>query len=575
MVISMAQTTKIVFPPFQIDMAAGRLFRGSQVVELAPKALAVLQYLAEREGQLVTKGELLRALWPNVHVTEAVLKVTIGQVRKALADPCREPKFIETAHRRGYRFIARTEQLSAAPPRQDPCVLNVQRTDALEAPETRYTRNGDVNIAYQVLGEGPLDIVFVMGWVSHLEYFWTEPRFARFLRRLSSFGRLILFDKRGTGLSDRVPPDRLPTLDQRMDDVRAVMDAVGSDRAVLCGISEGGAMSALFAATYPEKTAALVMIGSYAKRLRDSTYPWGPTEAEREEFLQEIQEHWGSPVGLNERAPSLASDPDFSRWWATYLRMAASPAAAVALTRMNSQADIRDILPTIRVPTLVIHRKDDVCLRVEEGRFVANRIPGARFIELPGSDHLPFVGDQDAILDAVQRFLEPADHREASGPVLATIVAASFKPPRGEPQVGSRVWQRLQEHVRREVRAFQGREFSPDRSVVLASFDGTARAIRCASSIALHARTLGVEIKAGLHAGECGVGGRQIRGFAVEVARGIARQAALGEILVSTTIRDLVAGSDIHFQDRGCVSLPATGNAVEILAVESGHAISL
>jgi hypothetical protein len=242
---------------------------------------------------------------------------------------------------------------------------------------------------------------------------------------------------------------------------------------------------------------------------------------------------------------------------------------------MNSQADIRDILPTIRVPTLVIHRKDDVCLRVEEGRFVANRIPGARFIELPGSDHLPFVGDQDAILDAVQRFLEPADHREASGPVLATIVAASFKPPRGEPQVGSRVWQRLQEHVRREVRAFQGREFSPDRSVVLASFDGTARAIRCASSLAQHARTLGVEIKAGLHAGECGMGGRQIRGFAVEVARGIARQASLGEILVSTTIRDLVAGSDIHFRDRGRVSLPPTGNAFEILAVESGHALSL
>jgi pimeloyl-ACP methyl ester carboxylesterase/DNA-binding winged helix-turn-helix (wHTH) protein len=561
--------TKIIFPPFQIDSAAGRLLRGSQVIELAPKALSLLQYLAEREGQLVPKGELLSDLWPDVYVTEAVLKVTIGQVRKALGDSSREPRFIETAHRRGYRFIAKTAEPCSVTSRQATSAPVVQRTETVEAPETRYTRNGDVNIAYQVLGEGPVDIVFVMGWVSHLEYFWTEPRFARFLRRLSSLGRLILFDKRGTGLSDRVPLDRLPTLEQRMDDVRAVMDAAGSNRAVLCGVSEGGAMSALFAATYPEKTAGLVMIGSYAKRLRDATYPWGPTEAQREEFLEEIQEHWGGPIGLKERAPSLASDPDFSRWWATYLRMAASPAAAVALTRMNSQADIREILPTIRVPTLVIHRKDDACLLVEEGRFLASRIPGARFVELPGSDHLPFVGDQEAILDEIERFLQPAEQSETSGSVLATIVAASFRPPRGEPQVGSRVWQRLQDHVQREVRAFQGREFSPDRGVVLASFNGTARAIRCASSLAQHARTLGIEIKAGLHAGECGLGGRQIQGVAVEVARGIARQAALGEILVSATIRDLVAGSDIHFKDRGCVSLPPTDRPVEILAVES------
>jgi pimeloyl-ACP methyl ester carboxylesterase len=271
-----------------------------------------------------------------------------------------------------------------------------------------------------------------MGWVSHLEYFWTEPSFARFLRSLSSFSRLILFDKRGTGLSDRVPPSALPTLEERMDDLRAVMDAVGSKRATLCGVSEGGVLSALFAATYPERADALVLIGTYAKRIRDASYPWGPTEAEREIFLDEIRDQWGGPVGLEERAPSMASDAQFRDWWSAYLRTSASPAAAVALTRMNSEADIRNVLPAIRAPTLVIHRTGDKCLRVEEGRYVASRIPNARFVELPGVDHLPFVGDQDSILNEVKTFLAAVTHRSTSEPVPATVLSASFKLPRGE-----------------------------------------------------------------------------------------------------------------------------------------------
>ena len=224
-----------------------------------------------------------------------------------------------------------------------------------------------MNIAYEVVGDGPIDVVFVMGWVSHLEYFWNEPSFARFLERLASNARLILFDKRGTGLSDPVPIDQLPTLEQRLDDVRAVMHAAGSERAVLIGVSEGGPMCSLFAATYPDRTQALVMIGSYARRLQDVDYPWGPSREEHEQFCQTIIEDWGGPVGLEERAPSRVSDPEFRDWWSSYLRMGASPGAAVALTRMNAEIDIRGVLSSIRVPTLVLHRSGDRCLRVRGG----------------------------------------------------------------------------------------------------------------------------------------------------------------------------------------------------------------
>jgi pimeloyl-ACP methyl ester carboxylesterase len=529
---------RISFPPFQLDLTAGRLSRGAHPVDLPPKAFGVLRYLAERPGKLVSKEELLRGIWPDVHVSPDVLKVTIAEIRKILADPFREPRYIETAHRRGYRFIAPTQTSTAA------------SASVREAPPTRYARSRDVNIAYQVLGEGRIDLVFVMGWVSHLEYFWTEPSFARFLRRLASFCRLILFDKRGTGLSDRVPPDALPTLEQRMDDVRAVLDAAGSQRAAVCGVSEGGAMSALFAATYPERTSALVMIGSYARRLRDATYPWGPTDAQREEFLAEISEQWGGPVGLEERAPSMASDPAFRRWWASYLRNAASPSAAVALTRMNSEADIRTVLPAIRVPTLVVHRSDDRCLLVDEGRYLAGRIPGARFVEVPGADHLPFVGDQDAILDEVEEFVTGVRHTPRSEPVLATVLSASFHLPEEECSSQSRLWPRLHDHIDREIEWFRGRACSQRTHYLLASFDGPARAIRCATAIAHHASRMGVHIRAGLHIGECEIGAGRISGAAVDLARQIEHGASPGEILASTTVRDLVCGSGILFQTK-------------------------
>jgi pimeloyl-ACP methyl ester carboxylesterase/DNA-binding winged helix-turn-helix (wHTH) protein len=548
---------RINFPPFQLDLMAGRLSCASKPLPIPPKAFGVLRYLAERPGKLVSKEELLQGIWPDVHVGSDVLKVTIGELRKILDDSCKEPRIIETAHRRGYRFIARTENVAAAA--------------AVESvvPTTHYACSGNLKIAYQVLGDGPLDLVFVMGWVSHLEYFWTEPSFARFLQRLASFSRLILFDKRGTGLSDRVPLDGLPTLEQRMDDVRAVMDAVGSKRAAICGVSEGGAMAALFAATHPERTAALVMIGSYAKRLRDPSYPWGPTEAQRVEFLEEIAAQWGGPVGLEERAPSMAANPEFRRWWAAYLRTAASPGAAVALTKMNSEADIRSILPAIRVPTLVAHRTGDRCLLVDEGRYLAQRIPGARFVELPGIDHLPFVGDQDSILDEVEEFLTGVRHCPRVEPVLATLLSASFQPMPGESQPSSRARHRLCDHIDRELEWYRGRDRSTGGNSLMASFDGPARAIRCACAIEHHAATQGIRIRAGLHIGECDITSNGIRGAAAEIARQIAQHVDGAGILVSGTVRDLVAGSGIRFQHKGTIACEGLVAELQILTVDS------
>jgi len=464
----------------------------------------------------------------------------------------------------------------------------------LDVPETRYAQSGDVNIAYQVIGDGAFDLVFVMGWVSHLEYFWTEPTFARFLRRLASFSRLILFDKRGTGLSDRVTA--LPTLEQRMDDVRAVMEAVGSRRAALLGVSEGGPMCSLFAATYPEKTLALAMIGTYARRLPAPDHPWGPTIEQQQAFYDEIQRDWGGPVGLEARAPSRLHDPQFRDWWSTYLRMGASPGAALALTRMNADIDVREVLPTVRVPTLILHRTGDRCLGVEEGRYVARRIPGARFRELPGDDHLPFVGDQDALLDEIEGFLTGFQRRDADRDrVLATVLCGSLAPaesdrlaaqadgggstrdgatPLGTGSHGITPRDRLLAFAKHEVERFRGqlvRRADAPGPEFMATFDGPARAIRCGAMIAEVARRLGWPISLGAHTGECEVDGEHIRGLAVESATRVAEQAKVGELVVSRTVRDLVAGSGLKFRDCGLHVRPNDEQELTLFCVEAGH----
>ena len=323
----------------------------------------------------------------------------------------------------------------------------------VERSETRYARSGDLSIAYQVVGDGPFDLVYVPGWVSNIELMWEEPGLARFLERLASFSRLILFDKRGTGLSDPVPTDGLPTLEERMDDVRAVMDAVGSERAALLGHSEGGNMCVLFTATYPERTTALLLVGSYAKRLRSQDYPWAPTVEQRSREIEETEATWGSPEAFEALAPSKARDQAFQRWIGRYLRQSASPKAAAALMRMNTQIDVRDVLPTIGVPTLLIYRTDDADVQVDEGRYIAERIPGSRFVELPGIDHLMWTGDTDALLDEIEGFLTGVRRGPDPDRVLATVL---FTDVVGSTEtanrVGDRAWRSLLDRHHQVIR---------------------------------------------------------------------------------------------------------------------------
>ncbi len=420
--------------------------------------------------------------------------------------------------------------------------------------QTHYARSGDVSIAYQVLGDGPRDIVFVMGWVSHLDWFWEEPHFARFLRRLASFSRLILFDKRGTGLSDRAVG--LPTLEQRMDDVRAVLDAVGSRRAALIGVSEGGPLSALFAATYPERTSALIMVGAYPRRLAAPGYPWGTTAEARARFIEHCWRDWGTDVLIEARAPSLAHDKRFRTWWSTYLRMSASPGAAVALTKMNMEIDIRHVLPAIRVPTLLIHRTGDRTIPVGCSRYMADHIPNSRYVELPGDDHLPFVGEQDAILAEVEQFLTGERPSPEADRVLATVMAAEINnAATSAARLGDRRWGEVRASydalMRGAVDRFRGRDAGRTIDGGLATFDGPARAVRCAEEIVREARGLGLQARAGLHTGEVVVGGEGVAGVAVHLAARMAAQAAAGEVVVSNTVKDLVVGSGLAFQPLG------------------------
>lgn len=417
-------------------------------------------------------------------------------------------------------------------------------------PRTQYAKSGDVHIAYQVFGEGAVDLVFVPGFVSHIENYWDEPSFARWLRRLGNFSRVIMFDKRGTGLSDQV--SELPGMDQRMDDVRAVMDAVGIERAAIFGISEGGSLATLFAASHPERSQALIIYGGFAQ-----FSDWIPTQEAMESLFQYIDKSWGSGEGWLKFAPTKEGDLAFQQWWGKFERLGASPGAVTTLMRMNSQIDITEILPSVNVPTLVIHRKDDLLVRVEAGRLLAERIPGAKYVELSGADHLPFVGENsDRILDEMEHFLTGETSTPSVERVLATVVFTDIVGSTARAEaLGDQAWGDLldlhDKAVRKELERFRGNEVKWTGDGFLAAFDGPARAIQCALAIVSTVRALGLEVRAGIHTGEVDFVKNDIRGIAVHIASRVADLANAGDVVVSRTVKDLVAGSGIAFQDYG------------------------
>ena len=435
--------------------------------------------------------------------------------------------------------------------------------------KTQFARSGDVHIAYQVVGDGPLDLVFVPGFVSHLEYQWEEPMQARFFHRLASFSRLIRFDKRGAGLSDRV---KTGTLEERMDDVRAVMDAVGSERAALLGLSEGGPLSLAFAATYPERTSALILWNTFARLRWAQDYPFGFPPETADRFLEDIGNHWGEGTFVSWFVESAEEDEAFRSWCSRCERLAMSPGAALDGMSWIIEIDARDVLPVIRVPTLVLHAMSDSRVPLVFGRYLAERVDGATIVELPGRDHFGWTTG-DAVADEVEEFLTGTRHAPEMDRVLATVlftdIAGSTE---ALSRLGDRAWHDiLEQHdalVRKELVRFRGREVNNAGDGFLATFDGPARAVRCACSIRDRVRQLGIEIRAGLHTGEVELLGDGVGGIAVHIGARVCDLARANEVLVSSTVRDLVVGCELSFSERGSHVLKGVQDKWNILAVE-------
>jgi class 3 adenylate cyclase/pimeloyl-ACP methyl ester carboxylesterase len=437
-------------------------------------------------------------------------------------------------------------------------------------PETQYAKKGDAHIAYQVVGNGPLDLLLVSTWVSHVEARWDFPGFAYFLRRMASFSRLISFDKSGIGLSDPIPSRTPPPLEDWMDDVRAVMDAAGSERTAIISANDGALMAALFAATHPERTSALVLLNGTARIAAAPDYEIGVPPDVQERLIAIVEQTWGSGDLMAAINPSLADDPEQARAWGRFFRHSASPTTAAAVIRMLFEADVRDVLPTISVPTLVVNRAESQIITVDQGRYIADRIEGARFVAVPGADYGLAIGDVDVILDEAEEFLTGARHAQPADRVLATVLFTDIVDSTGRAAaLGDARWRELLEAhdqlARTEVARFGGQipEFAGDG--MLATFDGPARAVRCAFALRDRVPALGLHIRAGLHAGEVERRGAQVAGIGVHIAARILSLAGPDDVLVSRTVRDLVAGSGLTFVDRGTHTLKGVPEEWQVL----------
>ena len=544
------------FGDCQVDTMRFELFRDGQVVPVEPQVLELLIFLIEHRDRAVTRDELFASIWKGRVVSDTTLSSRIRSARHAIGDDGTRQQFIKTIHGRGFRFVGSVKAGDAAGNAPGPRNPEVEPIAAPPRPATRYARSGDVHVAYQVFGEGPVNLVLTPGFVSHIDNYWDEPRLAGWLSGLGRIGRVAMFDKRGTGMSDRVTD--LPDMDERMDDVRAVLDAAGFDTAFIMGISEGGSLATLYSAHHPERCEGLILYGAFAQ----FRY-WYHDGKSLQALFEYIETDWGSGNSLPAFAPSVADEPGYRNWWGKFERLGATPGAAIALMTMNSEIDILEVLASVHVPTLVIHRAGDVLIDVAAGRELARRIPGAQYLEIAGDDHLPWVGNADEIVAAIDSFVG-TERVEKADRVLATVVLIRLDP---SPSDAAK---RAEPLIRAEAARFRTTGVTAAEGGTVVTFDGPTRALECAVAMSKALRNAGLTARIGAHTGEIDSRAGPAGTVALRIAAEVCAEASAGEVLLSRTVRDLVAGSGVALRERGKIHLPAVDEEWRLFDVMKG-----
>lgn len=541
------------FGDYRVDTARFEISRRGRPVTVEPQVLELLIVLLDNRDHVVSRDALLSKIWKDRVVSDTTLSSRIKSARQAIGDDGNRQDYIKTIHGRGFRFVGAVE-VEAAP------AAEARPAPALVAdrPTTHYARSGEVHVAYHLFGDGPVNLVLAPGFVSHIDNFWDNPQLRYWLERLGRLARVAMFDKRGTGLSD--PVGSLPGMDERMDDLRAVMDAAGFQTAFIMGVSEGGSLATLYAAHHPERCDGLILYGAFAQFKH-----WFPDEAALQRLFDYIETDWGSGRSLPQFAPSVADDPEFVRWWGQFERLGATPGTAISLMRMNSRIDISDVLPSIQVPTLVIHVAHDVLIDNQAGRDLARQIPGAQYVEIPGIDHLPMVGhNPERIIEAVTPFLKQPRRREQPSRTLATILLI-----RVDAEAGTDAYAHATRAVTDELRRFHASHVAPRAGDIVATFDGSARALECALAIGRLLQASARDYRIAIHTGDLTVEGGRLEGKALQIAADVGEHARRNEILASRTVNDLVAGSGIPLHDRGEYHLPSIAQAWHLFQVEA------